>query len=137
VSDPRRYGVVHKKARRRWAPRVRAGKVDCWRCRKPIAPGAPWDLGHVEGAAAVAEFGARYPEHRRCNRATLPRMLAEARGEAPHRAPGSNEPRFGGLPDPTPGNSVERWSRHWSGGFNPRCPDCRARGSACEKAEAA
>jgi hypothetical protein len=76
-----RYGTLHKKLRRRWAPKVRVGKVSCWRCGKPIPVGGLWDLGHVEGAAAVAEFGVRHPEHRRCNRSTLPRMLAEARGE--------------------------------------------------------
>lgn len=43
--------------------------------------------------------------------------------------------RFGGLPDPDPGNTVDRWSRHWSGGgFDPRCPDCRERDSACDAA---
>jgi hypothetical protein len=29
------------------------------------------------------------------------------------------EDRFGGLPDPEPGNRVECWSRHWYGGLNP------------------
>jgi hypothetical protein len=30
---------------------------------------------------------------------------------------------------------VDRWSRHWDGPrYNPRCPDCRERGSACDVA---
>jgi hypothetical protein len=28
-----------------------------------------------------------------------------------------------------------RWSRHWYGDqFDPRCPDCRTRGAACDAA---
>ena len=61
-----RYGVVHKAKRRYLAPRVEAGLVDCWRCGKPIRPGEPWDLGHVDDDP-LRWAG---PEHRRCNRAT-------------------------------------------------------------------
>jgi hypothetical protein len=122
-----RYGSHHKKVRRRYALQVKAGKATCWRCGLPIAPDEPWDLGHDDDNPSSH----RGPEHRACNRATLPRMLAKARGER------SDTPRFGGLPDPTPGNSVEHWSRHWAGPFNPRCPDCRARGSACDAADEA
>jgi hypothetical protein len=42
--------------------------------------------------------------------------------------------RFDGLPDADPENRVERWSGHWYGDFNPRCPDCRERDSACDDA---
>jgi hypothetical protein len=64
------YGYAHKKVRKRWAPKVRAGKVECWRCGKPIRPGLKWDLGHVDG-------GGRHPEHVHCNRATVSHLKAE------------------------------------------------------------
>ena len=116
---PHPYGYGHKQTRRRWAPKVRSGKVNCWRCRKRIPPGSKWDLGHMPE-------GGRHPEHIRCNRATL------------SHARRTQEPPFGDLPDPDSGNDVDRWSRHWyGGGFNPRCPDCRKRGEACPAAEAA
>ena len=51
--------------RKRLAPRVEAGLVNCARCGKRILIGEKWDLGH-------APDGLHYngPEHRRCNRAT-------------------------------------------------------------------
>jgi hypothetical protein len=135
-----RYGTHHKKLRRRWELEVGAGRAVCWRCGEPIAPGEPWDLGHDDANPNVH----RGPEHRGCNRATLPRMLAKARGEGAPAAPtvvahdcrAEFDPR--GCPecrrrDPTPDNPTTRWSRHWAGGrFDPRCPDCRRRGSACD-----
>ena len=36
---PHRYGEAHRKVRRRWAPKVRAGKVQCARYGEPIHPG--------------------------------------------------------------------------------------------------
>ena len=122
-----RYGSVHKKLRKRWAPQVAAGRVACWRCGKAIAPGAKWDLGHIDDGGP--RHGDRHPEHRGCNRATVTHLKQRARGEDA-TGPG----RFGGLPDPTPGDTVDRWSRHWSGPFNPRCPDCRRTGEPCEAA---
>jgi hypothetical protein len=149
------YGGVHQKLRKRWAARVRAGGVDCWRCGKPIPAGARWDLGHVD-EEHQAQFGTRHAEHVRCNRATLPRMLAAARGEASANAdPLPQEPSANAEPhdcredfdpqrcpecrrrDPTPESSNLRWGRHWWGGFNPRCRDCRRLGEACEEAEKA
>ena len=59
------------------------------------------------------EFGVRWPEHRACNRATLTHAKQKA--------------SFMG---------VERWSRHWYGPYNERCPDCRALGGPCSKARA-
>ena len=73
------YGTVHKKLRRRWAPKVRQGIVHCWRCGRLIPPGSRWDLGHMEN-------GGRHPEHRSCNRATvtiLKQKLAEAEAAPP------------------------------------------------------
>ena len=120
-----RYGTVHKKLPKRWTPQVAAGLVNCWRCGRPIAPGAKWDLGHIDDGGPG--HGGRHPEHRGCNRATVTNLKArQARGEL--------GPDFGGLPDPTPGNGVTRWSRHWSGPFNPRCPECRRTGEPCEVA---
>ena len=65
------YGAVHKKERKRWAPRMRTGQVYCWRCGDPIAPGAKWDLGHVDEDGRARGFPVRHPEHRSCNRATV------------------------------------------------------------------
>ena len=75
------YGTVHKKERKRWAPRVRAGVVSCWRCGDPIDPDARWDMGHVDEDGRARGFPPRHPEHRGCNRATvtiLKQKLAEA-----------------------------------------------------------
>jgi hypothetical protein len=70
---------------------------------------------------------------RRARRATL----THAKGGVNYsiRRADPKEPRVGGLPDPDPGNSIEVWSRHWSGGCNPRCPTCRRLGYACPDAD--
>lgn len=67
MSGQRTYDYQHKSLRRRLAPAVEAGLVDCARCEQRIQPGEPWDLGHHPGDRR------RYsgPEHRRCNRNTL------------------------------------------------------------------
>lgn len=62
-TKDRGYHGRHDRERRRWAPRVNAGLVDCWRCGRPIEPGADWDLGHNEDRT-----GWEGPEHPRCNR---------------------------------------------------------------------
>jgi hypothetical protein len=54
---------------------MRAGEVFyCWRpaCPTPDVPIDPrsWDLGHVDPELRY-RFGTRWPEHRRCNRATV------------------------------------------------------------------
>jgi hypothetical protein len=72
-----RYGTVHQYIRRRFAPKVRAGLIHCWRCGKLIPPGSKFDLGHLPN-------GDRYPEHVACNRATmthLKQQLAEQQAE--------------------------------------------------------
>jgi hypothetical protein len=60
------YGFRHQQLRKQIAPKVAAGKALCDRCGRAIAPGEPWDLGHLDSDRT------RYagPEHRRCNRAT-------------------------------------------------------------------
>jgi hypothetical protein len=62
----RGYGTRHYKLRKQLAPLVASGQAICSRCRLPILPGEPWDLGHVDGSKT--EYAG--PEHRRCNRAT-------------------------------------------------------------------
>jgi hypothetical protein len=117
------YGAAHKRLRRQWASRVAAGGVDCARCGQPIVPGSPWDLDHSDDRSSY--LGA---SHRSCNRSVA--------GALPRQRPGASDvSRFGGLPDPDPGNMVARWSRHWSGPFNPRCSDCRRLAGACEVAK--
>jgi hypothetical protein len=63
-TTARGYGTAHQKIRARLAPVVAAGGVRCARCGRLIAPGQPWDLGHVDGDRSVYAG----PEHRRCNR---------------------------------------------------------------------
>src|SRR5215208_280707 len=83
------------------------GMVARARCGRLIKPDEARDWGHDDENRSVHTG----PEHVRCKRATLPRMLAKAR----------DEDRFGGMPDADPGNAADRWSRHRYGGFNPRC----------------
>jgi hypothetical protein len=95
------YGQLHKRTRKRFARRMEAGEVFyCWRptCPTPDVPINPrcWDLGHVD-PELHDQFGTRWPECRKCNRGTLPRMLAEARGD--------------GRPDPT--KDAMTASRDW------------------------
>lgn len=59
----RGYDATHTRLRGEWAPQVAAGTVACARCRKPIPPGSPWDLGHNDERTAWTG-----PEHRYCNR---------------------------------------------------------------------
>ena len=73
-----RYGREHTALRRQWAERVEAGVVTCWRCRRIIQPGQPWDLGH-DDTNPNAHMG---PEHAACNRGAAARKLnAMKRGE--------------------------------------------------------
>jgi hypothetical protein len=65
------YGSVHKAVRKRWARRVRAGGVVCWRCKKPIPPTARSDLGHVDEQGQRRGYPTRHPEHTWRNRATV------------------------------------------------------------------
>lgn len=61
-----RYGWLHQRIRASWAPLVAAGGVLCARCKLPIDPGEPFDLGHDDNQEGVYSG----PEHRACNRAT-------------------------------------------------------------------
>lgn len=62
-TSRRGYGTAHQRERARWVRQVDAGLVNCARCRQPIQPGRPWDLGHNDDRT-----GWSGPEHARCNR---------------------------------------------------------------------
>ena len=69
-----RYGEAHRKVRRRWAPKVRAGKVNCARCGEPILPSEKWDLDHDDDDPNRRRYLG--PSHRRCNRAVVTHLKA-------------------------------------------------------------
>jgi len=86
-----RYGVVHKTLRRRLAPVVEKGTVECARCGEFIEPGSKWHLDHRDDG-----HGWLGPSHESCNaRAGWEKMVA-ANGNGAFR---------GVIPDP--------WSRSW------------------------
>ena len=60
----RGYDRAHDEERKRWAPKVDAGLVDCRRCDEPLEPGRPWDLGHPDQDCPKPKA----PEHLVCNR---------------------------------------------------------------------
>lgn len=152
------YNGPHKAARKRLQPDVDAGRAVCWRCGKPIIPGTPWHLGHDDA-------GRRWmgPEHERCNLQAggrKGRAIQLAREQdAARRAPRAWEtnsqstrrtplgwesdasrfpappPGVREIPDPDPDDTVTRWSRHWGGPANPRCPKCRRIGRGCPDAD--
>ena len=107
--DPR-YRGHHDQMRRVYARTVAAGAAVCVRCGKPIAPGEAWDLDHVDGGGPHDYAG---PAHGRCNR------QAGARKRNAGRSPVA---------------TGARWSRHWYGGYDERCPACRSSRRACEAA---
>jgi hypothetical protein len=137
----RRYDRQHRRIRAKYAAVVAAGEAVCARCHKPISPFEPWDLDHDDEHPG-RNLG---PSHRACNRAEPFRRLHRLANEAVAQAATDEdvhdcreefdpqrcaECRRRG---PTPTNSTSRWSRHWdSGRFNPRCRDCRERGSMCD-----
>jgi len=69
-----RYGWLHQQVRASWVPLVAGGGVNCARCKLPIAPGEPWDMGHDD----QRPFTYAGPEHRACNRATSGRGTARS-----------------------------------------------------------
>lgn len=68
TTTQRDYGAQHQRERATWQRRMDAGDViRCRRCKQPIQPGEPWDLGHPIP---------KHPEHRHHNRATMGRDRA-------------------------------------------------------------
>jgi glyoxylase-like metal-dependent hydrolase (beta-lactamase superfamily II) len=82
-----------------WAPKVRAGKVDCWRCGKPIAPGAKSDLGACQRRWAPPQARLVHPGHGDPPQSQAARRRHAGNGSVPRAA------------RPEPANTVERWSR--------------------------
>ena len=78
TPEQRGYGPRHRALRKSLVPVVEAGGVNCARCGKPIAPGEPWDLGHVDGSRT--EYHG--PEHSACNRATSGRKKPSGKSRA-------------------------------------------------------
>lgn len=111
TTTRRSYDAAHRRIRRDWAPLVEAGGIDCWRCERPIEPGAPWDLGHDD----LDRSTLRGPEHRRCNRAT--------KGRAPN-APASARTGSGGR-------LAERICEVCFGAYRPTYSEQRACGRVC------
>lgn len=75
TTAQRGYGAGHQRERARWAKEVEAGRAICWRCRRPIQPGSPWDLGHDDHDRTQY----RGPEHRACNRGAGARKVNQQR----------------------------------------------------------
>jgi hypothetical protein len=80
TTTERGYGVAHARERRRWAPFVARGEVECAEPRclevedgrpRTIAPEAPWDLAHDRDNPSLY-LG---PAHMRCNRAEGARFV--------------------------------------------------------------
>ncbi len=73
----RGYGAAHRAERKRLAPLVATGLVNCARCGKQILPGEPWCLDHADRVDAHQERGGIYlgPSHRRCNHAAAHKKL--------------------------------------------------------------
>jgi hypothetical protein len=63
-TTQRGYGARHQAERKRLAPIVARGGVNCARCGDAIVPPEPWDLGHNDERTEWTG-----PEHRDCNRA--------------------------------------------------------------------
>src|SRR4029079_15459690 len=110
-TSARGDGWRHQKLREHWKRVVASGSAVCARCGRPIVPGTPWDLGHVDGSEKTLYQG---PEHRACNRGVRP---AKRRQSFPWDGEPVQEQRASWLsPDGRP------WSRDWGGG-TPTSPE--------------
>lgn len=79
-TTARGYGSAHQRERNKWVPRVKAGGINCYRCKQPIHPNEPWDMGHADGTINTRTPKYTGPEHRHCNRAA-----GQAAGQANRR----------------------------------------------------
>lgn len=79
-SAHRGYGYHHRKLRAELQPHIDAGEAICWRCRQPIHPGTPWDLGHDDDDRNIY----RGPEHQGCNRGSAATRGNRARTRTHH-----------------------------------------------------
>lgn len=66
TAEQRGYNAEYRRQRTLARQQVDQGGVTCWRCRQPINPGEPFDLGHDDNNRDII----RGPEHPKCNRAT-------------------------------------------------------------------
>jgi len=73
TKTQRGYGKQFQSERKVWVRMVAEGVVSCWRCLKPIAPGADFHLGHDDHDRTIT----RGPECPKCN--------LSAAGKASHR----------------------------------------------------
>ncbi|WP_067197145.1 hypothetical protein [Microbacterium sp. XT11] len=64
--------------RKRWTPEHQAGRLVCWRCRRRILPGEPFDVGHLPHARASA-LHELAPEHRHRSRSCIGNRAAGGR----------------------------------------------------------
>lgn len=66
--DSAKWAATSAKLRARYKPQVDSGNAVCGRCRRPIHPGEPWDVGHVVDLSSGQPSQGYRTEHRRCNR---------------------------------------------------------------------
>lgn len=69
----RGYGKEFRSERNVWVRMIETGEVNCWRCLRPILPGADFHLGHDDNDRSII----RGPECPSCN--------LSAAGKASHR----------------------------------------------------
>jgi hypothetical protein len=89
-TTARGYGSKHQRERAKWVRRQQdGGTLHCRRCRQPIEPGQPFDMGHDDRDPAAKPM----PEHpgRECpaggNRATAGRAARRATNQSHRRQP--------------------------------------------------
>lgn len=73
TKTQRGYGPQFQSERKVWRRMVDTGEVACWRCLKPILPGADFHLGHDDNDRSII----RGPECPACN--------LSAAGKSAHR----------------------------------------------------
>ena len=85
------YGREHRRRRRVLIARVLTERWRCPKCREPILPGQPLDLGHATQEEKRRGLPGSQVEHRWCNRShdpVVPTTLIPSTGSIP--APSRN-----------------------------------------------